>query len=162
MDYRREGPTDIGGILDVASAAVMRMGCRVLVIDPYNYIDVGRNLRETDAISQMLTQVQLWAKEHDAHVFFVAHPTKISPDRRAERKTIVTGHDIAGSAAWFAKADIGLSAWRHPRDEEPPEAHVWKVRWSWLGRNGFTPLSFDKVTGRWRDYDYEDDYDWDF
>lgn len=162
MDYRRDGPTNIEGILDVASAAVMRMGCRILVIDPYNYIDVGGNLRETDAISQMLTQVQLWAKEHDAHVFFVAHPTKISPDRRSERKTIVTGHDIAGSAAWFAKADIGLSAWRHQRDEEPPEAHIWKVRWSWLGKNGSCPLSFEKATGRWRDYDYQDDYDWDF
>ncbi len=162
MDYRRDGPSEISKILEIASSAVMRMGCRVLVIDPYNYLDVGSNMRETDAISQMLTQVQLWAKEHDAHVFFIAHPTKISPDRRSERKVIVTGHDIAGSAAWFAKADIGLSAWRHPRDEEPPEAHVWKVRWSWLGRNGSCPLTFDKPTGRWGDYSYEDDYDWDF
>ena len=63
---------------------------------------------------------------------------------------------------WFAKADIGMSAWRHQRDEEPPEAHVWKVRWSWLGKNGSTPLSFDKATGRWTDYNYEEDYDWDF
>ena len=163
MDYRKDGPSDIESILEIASAAVMRMGCRVLVIDPYNYLTVPSNLRETDAISQILTKIQLWAKEHDAHVFFVAHPTKISPDRRSERKTIVTGHDIAGSAAWFAKADIGLSAWRHPRDEEPPDAHVWKVRWSWLGRNGSCPLNFDKPTGRWSAYSHEDDdFDWDF
>jgi len=163
MDYRRDGPSEIEGILDVASAAVMRMGCRILVIDPYNYINVSQSLRETDAISQMLTTVQLWAKEHDAHVFFVAHPTKISPDRRSEKKTVVTGHDIAGSAAWFAKADLGISAWRHPRDETPPEVHVWKVRWSWLGRNGHCSLNFDRATGRWSDVDLDDDdYDWDF
>lgn len=163
MDYRKDGPSEIEAILDIASTAVMRMGCRVLVIDPYNYLTISQNLRETDAISQILTKVQLWAKEHDAHVFFVAHPTKVSPDRRSDRKTVVTGHDIAGSAAWFAKADIGLSAWRHPQDEEPPEAHIWKVRWSWLGRNGSCKLNFDKPTGRWSDYTVEDDdFDWDF
>lgn len=162
MDYRRDGPSEIEAILDIASAAVMRMGCRVLVIDPYNYLTISQNMRETDAISQILTKVQLWAKEHDAHVFFIAHPTKVSPDRRADRKTVVTGHDIAGSAAWFAKADIGLSAWRHPQDEEPPEAHIWKVRWSWLGKNGSCKLNFDKPTGRWSDWSIEDDdFDWD-
>ena len=114
MDYRRDGPTTIDGILDIASAAVMRMGCRILVIDPYNHLTLSNNLKETDEISGILTQVQQWAKKHDAHVFFVAHPTKISPDRRMGRKTVVTGHDIAGSAAWFAKAD----------DIDPPEAHI--------------------------------------
>lgn len=163
MDYRRDGPSDIESILNIASTAVMRMGCRVLVIDPYNYLTISQNMRETDAISQILTKVQLWAKEHDAHVFFVAHPTKVSPDRRSDRKTVVTGHDIAGSAAWFAKADIGLTAWRHPQDEDPPEAHIWKVRWSWLGRNGSCKLNFDKPTGRWNDWSIEDDdFDWDF
>jgi len=162
MDHTLDGPTTIDGILDTASAAVMQIGCRLLVIDPYNFIELPPSDRETDSISKMLTKIQKWAKSHDVHVFFIAHPTKLSPDRRSDKKVVITGHDIAGSAAWFAKADIGMSAWRHQRDEEPPEAHVWKVRWSWLGKNGSTPLSFDKATGRWTDYNYEEDYDWDF
>ena len=163
MDYRRDGPTTIDGILDIASAAVMRMGCRILVIDPYNHLTLSNNLKETDEISGLLTQVQQWAKGHDAHVFFVAHPTKVSPDRRMGRKTVVTGHDIAGSAAWFAKADIGMTLWRDPHDIDPPEAHIWKVRWSWIGKHGVCPLKFDRSVGCWSDFTPSlDDEDWDF
>ena len=162
MDYRRDGPTTIEGILDIASTAVMRMGCRILVIDPYNYITLSNNSKETDEISSLLTQVQQWAKSHDAHVFFIAHPTKISPDRRGS-KVVVSGHDIAGSAAWFAKADIGITLWRDPHDIDPPEAHVWKVRWAWVGKHGVCPLKFDRSIGHWSDYapSFDDD-DWDF
>ena len=164
MDSRRDSPNTIDGILSVASAAVMRMGCRILVIDPFNHIRLGGgSSKETDAISEMLTKVQRWSKEHECHVFFVAHPTKISPDRMGNKKVIVTGHDVAGSAAWLAKCDIGLTAWRHQRDEDPPEAHIWKIRWSWIGKHGSCPLHFDKITGRWDDFGpAHDDYDWEF
>jgi len=164
MDHTLDGPTSIDGILDVASASVMQMGCRVLVIDPYNFIELPPSERETDSINKMLTKVQKWAKSHEAHCFFIAHPTKLAPDRRSEKKVVVTGHDIAGSASWFAKADLGITAWRHPRDEEPPECHVWKVRWGWIGTNGYCRLNFDRATGRWTDHIREpvDDTQWDF
>ena len=144
--------------------SVMQMGCRVLVIDPYNFIELPHSERETDSINKMLTKVQKWAKSHDAHCFFIAHPTKLAPDRRSEKKVVVTGHDIAGSASWFAKADLGITAWRHARDEEPPECHVWKVRWGWIGTNGYCRLNFDRATGRWTDHIREpvDDTQWDF
>ena len=130
----------------------MQMGCRSLVIDPYNFIELPPSDRETDSINKMLTKVQKWAKSHFAHVFFIAHPTKLAPDRRSEKKVVVTGHDIAGSASWFAKADLGYTVWRHPRDEKPPEIHVWKVRWNWIGKNGYCKLNFDPPTGRWSDH----------
>jgi|13_taG_2_1085334.scaffolds.fasta_scaffold03106_6 twinkle protein len=164
MDHTLDGPTTIDGILDTASAAVMQIGCRLLVIDPYNFIELPPSDRETDSISKMLTKIQKWAKSHDVHVFFIAHPTKLSPDRRSDKKVVITGHDIAGSAAWFAKADLGITAWRHQRDEEPPECHVWKVRWGWIGTNGYCQLDFDRATGRWTDHIREevDDARWDF
>ena len=164
MDHTRDGPTTIDGILKVASVSVMQMGCRILVIDPYNFIELPPSDRETDSISKMLTKVQKWAKSHDAHVFFIAHPTKIAPDRRSEKKVIITGHDIAGSAAWFAKADLGITVWRHPQDMEPSEFHCWKVRWGWIGKNGYCRLNFDRATGRWSDHAREpvDDEQWDF
>ena len=164
MDHAKKGPSTIDGILDVASSAVMRMGVRILVIDPYNFIELPSYERETDAISRMLTTIQKWLKAHDCHCFFVAHPTKLAPDRRSDKKVVVTGHDIAGSASWFAKADIGLTAWRHPSDIEPPEAHVWKVRWSWIGAHGSCPLKFNRATGKWSDYmrEVQDDGRWDF
>jgi|15BtaG_2_1085339.scaffolds.fasta_scaffold00333_19 twinkle protein len=162
MDNRSGGASDIDSILRKASECVLRYGSRILVIDPYNYIDMGGG-RETDAISQMLTKIQQWAKNHDAHVFFVAHPAKLSNERRSGKKVVVTGLDISGSHTWFSKADIGLTVWRHPKDEEPPEAHVWKARWNWVGKNGSCPLHYDKFSGRWQNYGPAfDDYDWDF
>ena len=158
MDHSKAAPSTIDGILDVASKAVLRQGSRLLVIDPYNFITKSSAEKETDFVSSALTRVQSWARRSDAHVFFIAHPTKISPDRReAGKKTIVTGHDIAGSAAWFAKADLGLTVWRHPEDEQPPEAIIWKCRWSHLGKHGSTQLDFDRATGRWSDYTPERD-----
>ena len=162
MDNRSGGASDIDSILRKASECVLRYGSRILVIDPYNYIDMGGG-RETDAISQMLTKVQQWAKNHDAHVFFVAHPAKLSNERKSGQKVVVTGLDISGSHTWFSKADIGLTVWRHPKDEEPPEAHVWKARWNWVGKNGSCPLHYDKFSGRWHNFGPAfDDYDWDF
>ena len=161
MDYRKGGPSDIDGILEAASAAVMRMGCRILVIDPYNYIEVDRSLRETDVISDILTKLRQWAKVHDCHVFFIAHPAKVGGDRLG-KKLVVGGHEISGSAAWFAKADFGLTVWRDMSGAEPSEAHIWKVKWSWLGRVGHAPLHFDPITTRWRDLETaDDDFCWD-
>tara|TARA_R100001377_G_scaffold18320_1_gene9444 strand:+ start:4513 stop:6258 length:1746 start_codon:yes stop_codon:yes gene_type:complete len=162
MDNRSGGASDIDNILRKASECVLRYGSRILVIDPYNYIDIGSG-RETDAISSMLTKIQQWAKNHDAHVFFVAHPAKLNSERRTGNKVVVTGMDISGSHTWFSKADIGLTVWRHPKDEEPPEAHVWKARWNWVGKNGSCPLHYDKISGRWNNFGPAfDDYDWDF
>jgi twinkle protein len=165
MDHSLDGPCDIDGILDVAAKAVWRMGVRVLVIDPYNFIELAQHERETDAITKMLTKVQRWVSAHDAHCFFIAHPTKVSPDRFSDKKVVVTGHDIAGSASWFAKADIGFTVWRHPRDEELPECHVWKVRWSFVGHNGSCQLDFNRATGKWSDVKSEVQdltrWDWD-
>jgi twinkle protein len=146
MDASKGAPTDIEGILDMASAAVMRMGCRILVIDPYNYISVDRNAMETDAISDMISQVRIWALEHQAHVFFVAHPAK--PAVRVG-KYICSGLDVSKSMAWFAKADIGWTTWRGPDNEA--EFHVWKVRWGWMGTVGHCGLSHDVVSSRWAD-----------
>ena len=159
MDSSKGGPSDIDGILDMASAAVMRMGCRILVVDPYNYISVDRKSGlETDAISDMLSKVRTWARQHDCHVFFVAHPAK--PDVRSG-KYICSGLDVSASMAWYAKADIGITAWRSPENDS--ELHVWKVRWAWMGTVGHCKLRHTPDNSRWLDYDYvPDDFDWDF
>ena len=162
MDYRKGGPSDIDGILETASAAVMRMGCRILVIDPYNYLAIDRSVSETSVISDILTKIRQWAKVHHCHVFFVAHPAKVGGDRLG-KKLVVGGHEISGSAAWFAKADFGLTVWRDMKGGDPPEAHIWKVKWSWLGRIGATPLCYEPITSRWSDIGgVDDDFDWSF
>ena len=157
QDYQDGGMPTIESILEKGASAVMRYGIRILVIDPYNFIHTDHKGLETDAVSDMLTKVQLFAKQHDVAVFFVAHPTK--PAERG-KKTIVTGVDIAKSMAWFSKADMGLTVFR---GDSSVTVNVWKARWGWSAQCGSTDLTFNPVNGRYDEAEeVQDDYDWDF
>ena len=103
-----EAPT-IEAILEKARAAVMRHGIRGLVIEPYNEIEHRRpsNMTETEYISQLLGKVKRFAQHHAVHVWFIAHPAKLQRDNSGARP-IPTLYDIAGSANWVNKADLGL------------------------------------------------------
>jgi len=134
-------------ILSRATASVRRIGCRCLVIDPYNYIDlpIGGRTSETNLISDMLTKVRNWASAHDCAVFFVAHPAKLYRQNDGSYPA-PKGYDISASASWFAKSDVGLTVHRN-YDTDTVEIHAWKVRWKTLGKQGMTELKYDIVTG---------------
>jgi twinkle protein len=143
IDTNGEEPSTMDSILERARAAVKRMGVRGLVIDPYNYIDLGRkDSTETEAISNMLTRVQKFCKAFDVHVWFVAHPSKIT--RQGVEQPRPDGMSIAGSMAWWAKTDCGLTV--HRKDGFV-EIAVWKCRYRWVGTQGETTLLYNKVAG---------------
>ena len=127
--------------------AVMRLGCRGLVIDPYNYISQGNTDKEHQAISDMLTRMVQFARSHDLHIWFIAHPAKMRANDSGVMP-IPNGNHISGSAAWFAKADCGITV---HRAEEHIEVHSWKCRFKWVGTVGQASLNYDPVTGRYRD-----------
>jgi twinkle protein len=159
QDYMGGELPTIDAILEKGASAVMRYGIRVLVIDPYNFIHNDKKTGlETDMISDMLTKVQLFAKQHDVLVFFVAHPTK--PFVRDGKKNVCTGVDIAGSMSFFSKADMGITVYR---GEQSVEIHCWKCRWGWNGSLGSVNLTFNPVNGRYKEVEEsEDDFDWSF
>lgn len=150
IDQTNGDASTIESVLDRAHAAVQRMGCRGLVIDPFNYIALPRKLSETQEISDMLTLVRAFARAHDTHVFFVAHPMKLQRQDGGQRP-VPTGYDIAGSAAWYSKADFGLTVQKTPSFYV--EAHIWKARFKWFGKEGKTTLNYDRATGRYSDLD---------
>jgi|TARA_Y100000310_G_C20656128_1_gene802058 twinkle protein len=141
-------PATMDSILERATSAVQRLGIRGLVIDPYNYIERDRDATETDAVSQMLTKAALWARAHEAKVWFVAHPQKMYR-QDGGNVPIPKGYDISGSAAWFAKADEGLTVHRLPDDTV--EVHSWKCRHKWIGQVGVAALAYDRRNGRYSD-----------
>ena len=159
QDYMGGEPATIDAILEKASTSVMRSGVRVLVIDPYNFIQVDKSTgKETDMISDMLTKVQQFAKRFDVMVVFVAHPMK--PFSKDGKKNIVSGVDISGSMAWFSKCDIGVTV---ARGELGVEIHCWKCRFGWNGSLGSAILSFNPVCGRYEEVQkLEDNFDWEF
>ena len=111
----------------------------------------------TDAISEMLTKVQLFCKKFDVLCFFIAHPTK--PFVRDGKKNVCTGVDIAKSMAWFSKADTGITVYR---SDDGVQIHNWKARWGWQGSLGNVTMHFNPVNGRYREItEVKDDFDWD-
>jgi len=135
----------IDSIINRTKQAVMRMGCQGLVIDPYNYIVQDNSISETKQISDMLTKITSFAQAYGIHVWFVAHPTK-QQQREDGTYAVVKGQNISGSAAWFAKADVGFTV---HRGGHGVEIHVWKVRFKWVGKQGMCLLDYDVPTGRY-------------
>lgn len=143
LDSESVEPATIDSILERAKVAVARTGIRGLVIDPYNYIDNKGAQAETEFISNMLTRVQAFAKAYGVHVWFVAHPAKIT--RSGMDLPRPDGMAISGSMAWWAKADCGLTV--HRTKNHGVEVAVWKCRYRWVGTQGETTLLYNKVTG---------------
>jgi len=143
IDTNGEEPSTLDSILERARAAVKRMGVRGLIIDPYNYIELPRgDGTETAAISDMLTRVQKFCKAHDVHTWFIAHPSKIT--RQGVEQPRPDGMSIAGSMAWWAKTDCGLTV--HRKDHHV-EIAVWKCRYRWVGTQGETTMLYNKTAG---------------
>jgi twinkle protein len=143
IDTNGEEPSTLDSILERARAAVKRMGVRGLIIDPYNYIELPKgDGTETAAISDMLTRVQKFCKAHDVHTWFIAHPSKIT--RQGVEQPRPDGMSIAGSMAWWAKTDCGLTV--HRKDHHV-EIAVWKCRYRWVGTQGETTMLYNKTSG---------------
>lgn len=149
IDQSDGNAATIDSVLERARAAVRRMGCRGVVIDPFNYLAAPNGQKfDTEAISDMLTQLRMFAKAFETHIWMVAHPQKLY--KQDGKTPVPTGYDIAGSGHWFNKADVGVTVHRN-EDSGVVEVHCWKVRFKWIGRRGQTTLSYDIATGRYSD-----------
>ena len=176
LEQRSGDNATIDSILDRAKQAVMRLGVRGLVIDPYNYIAQSSGVEnEHIGINEMLTRLVNFARANDVHIWFIAHPAKMMTN--ADGSTPVPkGMNISGSASFFAKADIGLTV--HLDSDKNVQIHCWKCRFKWVGQTGCVPLDYDIPTGIYSDIEYpefdiepsatqskgfgETDDDWDF
>lgn len=141
----KEGLTTIPSIMERAQQAVMRLGVKGLIIDPYNYLQLPDTANEHQGITRMLSELGTFARATGIAIFFVAHPAKVQAGADG-LMPIPKGHHISGSAAWFAKADVGVTV---HRGEVGVEIHCWKCRFKWLGSVGETILGYDVPTGRY-------------
>ena len=147
LDSKDGAVSTVESIIDRTKQAVMRLGVGGLVIDPYNYIEMT-NDKEHKGISDMLTEIITFAKAHDIHVFFIAHPKGMIPLKDGTFP-VPTGMHISGGPTWFAKADLGITV---HRGNQGVEIHCWKVRLTWIGRQGMVYVDYDVPTGRYSDY----------
>lgn len=122
-----------------------------VVIDPWNQLEHHRpaNMSETEYVSQTLTHVIERVREYNIHLWLVAHPAKMQPDRDGKHR-VPTPRDISGSAHFWNKSDNCVTVFRDfTKDSNEVEIHVQKCRFKHIGRIGLATLAYDRVTGRY-------------
>lgn len=139
----------IEGIIEKLREVVLKTGVRGIIIDPWNYIEhkVPAGYSETQYISEALTLIKEFTLKTDTHLFLVAHPRKLMKDNRGQYPP-ATMYDISGSAHFFNKTDNGLSIHRDFTDNSVT-AYIQKVRFSWLGKIGYTQFNYDTFTRKY-------------
>lgn len=151
-----EEKSEITDILAVAAKLVRQKDIRVLLIDPFNYVDlpVITSANDTQKISVVLKQIVEFAHAYKVLVIVVAHPKKPQSEAgKGGQQFNPSLYDIAGSADFYNKCDYGLIIQREKPTEKTKAplltwVHVEKVRFRHLGQIGRRAFGFDTVSGR--------------
>ena len=141
--------TKLKEILATAEEMVVEKQIDILVLDPYNRIDVEHAATdiETQYISKILDELSKIALKHNLIVFLVAHPRKM-PDSQG-RGSMPSAYDINGSAHFFNKSDFVLIVHRNNRSETLTTVRVDKVKFSNYGHLGKCELEYDYQSGNY-------------
>ena len=139
----------LDGILAKAKELVIRKGIKGLLIDPWNYIEhkQGYGQTETQYVSECLTKIKAFCLIHGTHIFLIAHPTKLPKENG--KYIVPTLYHISGSAHFFNKTDNGITIYRD-FENNLVEAHIQKVRYSWLGKVGKVDFIYDIETRQYK------------
>lgn len=134
-------------ILEKAAELVMRYGIKGLVINPWNCLEHLKQpaQSETEYVSEFLTTLLNFAVKYGVHIFLVAHPTKINKDKQTKKYEVPTLYNISGSAHFYNKTYNGISIYRDT-ETNIVDVYIQKVKWSWLGKQGFCTFSYDTFT----------------
>lgn len=151
---------NIDYILAFAEAIYKDWHFDAILLDPYNELEHKRpgGMSETEYISQILTLFRRFCRRLNVHGWMVAHPTKM----KEINQTLVEGeatqrklyampslYDIAGSANWRNKADMGIVVYRDFRQEpEKTIISVQKCRFRESGKIGEVELDFETQNNR--------------
>jgi len=134
-------------------------GLQGLIIDPYNYIEKG-NINEHQHVSNLMSELQQFAKAHATHIWIVVHPTKGSQLKTpAGEKGDPSMYDCTGSSHWYNKCDNGVYVRRPYKgqgkdgDQNPHQVDIMvkKVRNYYAGTPGTAHLVFDPWTRGYRE-----------
>ena len=156
-DDEKDLPT-LDWIMARAADAILRYGVKGLIIDPWNEIEHQRSstVSETEYVSQALSKLKRFARNHGIHLWVIAHPNKMLTGKDG-KIAVPSLYDISGSANWANKADNGIVVHRSDDIADATEIWVKKVRFKHVGRRGMTTLKYNKTTGRYSLPDGGDD-----
>lgn len=136
--------TDLAWFMDAAATFIIREGVKVVVIDPWNELEHSRDRHElmTEYVARMIRELKRFARRFNVAVIIVAHPTKLEYDKKEKTFRKPTLYDIAQSAAWYDKPDIGIVLHRPGRTMKL-DVDVQKVRFREAGTMGLSSISWN-------------------
>ena len=145
-------------ILKIVEANKIENDIDAFVLDPWNELEHARPAyqSETEYIGYILGRIKAIALQLDIHVFIVAHPSKVFPEKEGQKR-VVKPYDISGSANWFNKADNVLSVYRDFKTDEV-EIYIQKVKRRRMGKLGCVPMQYIFATGDYSDSPTKSDY----
>lgn len=145
-------------IIEKAKSLVTRKGIRGLLIDPWNKLEhnMSKGDNETMYISKELDKIIRFDQRFSVFTMIVAHPTKIRKNLKSGLFEVPNLYDIAGSANWFNKVDIGVCFYRN-YISKLSEIYVQKIKFEHLGEQGMCEVKYNFNNSRFNNV--EGDYD---
>jgi twinkle protein len=139
---------DIDWLIDRMQVAVIRNGCKMVLIDPFNEIEQTKKRDEstTEYIGRAIRKLKSFAMQYNVLVCVVVHPTKGSSGLDSADLSL---YSLADSSHWANKADIGLIVGRvgDPKVDVMTGIYIKKIRYQPdAGTLGEVFLTFDKST----------------
>lgn len=132
-------------LIELAEIAIIRDGCKVILLDPWNEIEHKRakNESETDYTNRALQRLKKLARHYGVLVIVVPHPAK-PHQGKIEPPSL---YSISGSAAWANKADYGIIIWREDISQKLSQVQIRKIkRHGPMGYPGDIPIELNSHT----------------
>lgn len=147
--YPDDDDFTLENILKKAETLVVRKGISGLLMDPWNKLEHNQppGTSETNYISKCIDQVIRFDQRHGVHTIIVAHPTKVKKNAKTDLFEVPNLYDIAGSANWFNKPDVGITFYRNYSTKRS-EIHVQKFKYQHLGSQGMSEVSYNVNNSR--------------
>ena len=147
-----ETETSLDWLLETMAAAVHRFDPHICVVDPWNELEHvrPRDMTQTEYTGWAIRTLKRFAKLHRVHIIVVAHPAKMQ--RKQDGKYPCPSlYDIADSAHWYNKPDLGIVIWREGANPSlPTNIMVAKSRYhAEIGRPGQISGIWNEASGRY-------------
>jgi twinkle protein len=145
-----ENKMSVEDLLSIALEIKQKHGLDSFSIDPFNELSHNYDKhggREDKYLEYILGRLRRFAREHDVHVFVVAHPRTLRPVDGVYLPP--TAFELSGGAAWYAKAETILCVHRPDQTSAKVEIHVQKAKPKQIGRKGMVELYWDWQKSRY-------------
>lgn len=134
---------DLVWLCERIEAAALRHECKLVVVDPWNELDHIRDagMSQTDYTGIAIKTLKRLAARLQIHLIIITHPAKMLRNKDGEYP-VPSLYDIADSAHWRNKADMGIIV--HRDDETTSRIIVAKCRyWGKIGKAGEVEVRYD-------------------